>query len=67
LAAEMPVSLVVRAKTWVGRRPEAATLVEQHLLDVVDPSIHPVLAGSVLVATKSYANIVRLIYEPQYA
>ncbi len=57
----------------------AETLLKQHLLDVLDLSIHPVVAGRgklffregesaklKLVATKSFSRIVKLTYEPQY-
>jgi len=57
----------------------AETIFKQHLLDVLDISIHPVFAGSgkslfrdgqtanmKLVSTKSFSNIVKLTYEPQY-
>ncbi len=55
------------------------TLLKEHLLDVLDISIHPIFVGSgkllfrdgeraklKLVATKSFSNIVKLTYEPQY-
>jgi dihydrofolate reductase len=55
------------------------TLLKERLLDVLDISIHPVFLGSgkllfregeyaklKLVATKSFSNIVKLTYEPQY-
>jgi dihydrofolate reductase len=57
----------------------AETLLKHHLLDVLDLSIHPVVAGHgklffregenaklKLVATKSFSKIVKLTYEPQY-
>jgi dihydrofolate reductase len=57
----------------------AETLLKQHLLDVLDVSIHPIFAGSgkslfrdgqtanmKLVSTKSFSKIVKLTYEPQY-
>ena len=57
----------------------AETIFKQHLLDVLDISIHPVFAGSgkslfrdgqtanmKLVSAKSFSNIVKLTYEPQY-
>ncbi len=57
----------------------AETLVKQHLLDVLDVSIHPVFIGSgktlfrdgqtanmKLVSTKSFSKIVKLTFEPQY-
>jgi dihydrofolate reductase len=57
----------------------AETLLKQHLLDVLDISIHPVLAGSgkslfrdgqtasmKLVSAKSFSKIVKLTYEPQH-
>jgi dihydrofolate reductase len=55
------------------------SLLKQHLLDVLELSIHPVILGHgkplfregenvklKLVATKSFSNIVKLTYEPQY-
>jgi dihydrofolate reductase len=55
------------------------TLLKHRLLDVIDLSIHPVFAGHGrllfregesaklrLVSNKSFANIVKLTYEPQY-
>jgi dihydrofolate reductase len=55
-----------------------ATLFEQQLIDVLDLSIHPVIIGHgeqffrenrnaklKLIATKSFAKIVKLTYEPQ--
>jgi dihydrofolate reductase len=57
----------------------AQTLLEHHLLDVLDLSIHPVFAGSgqllfrdgmqakmKLVETRSFSHIVKLTFEPQY-
>ncbi|HEY4852666.1 MAG TPA: dihydrofolate reductase family protein [Streptosporangiaceae bacterium] len=57
----------------------AETLLKQHLLDVLDVSIHPVFIGSGktlfrdgqianmrLVSTKSFSKIVKLTFEPQY-
>jgi dihydrofolate reductase len=57
----------------------ARSLLKSQLLDVLDVSIHPVIAGSgrllfgedqaagmKLVATKTFSNIVKLTYEPQY-
>jgi dihydrofolate reductase len=57
----------------------AESLLNRHLIDVLDLSIHPIIAGHgklffrecqnvklKLVATKSFANIVKLTYEPQY-
>ena len=57
----------------------AETIFKQRLLDVLDISIHPVFAGSgkslfrdgqtanmKLISTKSFSNIVKLTYEPQY-
>jgi dihydrofolate reductase len=54
------------------------TLWRHDLVDVLDPSVHPVIAGHGklffrdgltaslrLVATKSFTNIVKLTYEPQ--
>jgi dihydrofolate reductase len=55
------------------------TLLKLKLLDVLDVSIHPVFVGTgkllfregeqaqmKLVATKTFSNIVKLTYEPQY-
>jgi dihydrofolate reductase len=55
------------------------TLLKHHLIDVLDLSIHAVILGQgkllfrenenaklKLVATKSFSNIVKLTYEPQY-
>jgi dihydrofolate reductase len=55
------------------------TLLKERLLDVLDISIRPIFMGSgkllfregessklKLVATKSFSNIVKLTYEPQY-
>ena len=55
------------------------TLLKERLLDVLDLSIHPLVVGSgklffregqnvklKLVATKSFSQIVKLTYEPQY-
>jgi dihydrofolate reductase len=57
----------------------AETLLKHKLLDVLDISIHPVVAGHGkpffregqnvnlnLVSTKSFSKIVKLTYEPQY-
>jgi dihydrofolate reductase len=57
----------------------AETLLSQQLLDVLDVSIHPVVAGSgkllfregrsagmKLVSVKGFSKIVKLTYEPQY-
>jgi dihydrofolate reductase len=57
----------------------AQALLKTRLLDVLDLSIHPFIAGSggllfhqdqaaamKLTATKSFSNIVKLTYEPQY-
>jgi dihydrofolate reductase len=57
----------------------AETLLEHHLLDVLDLSIHPLFVGSgkllfregrqtkmKLVETRSFSQIVKLTYEPQY-
>jgi dihydrofolate reductase len=57
----------------------AETLLKQHLLDVLDLSIHPLVVGRgrlffregenaklKLLATKSFSKIVKLTYEPQY-
>jgi dihydrofolate reductase len=54
-------------------------LLEHHLLDVLDLSIHPLFVGSgkllfregrqtmmKLVETRSFSQIVKLTYEPQY-
>ena len=62
-----------------GRGLLAETIFKQHLLDVLDISVHPVFVGSgkslfrdgqtanmKLVSTKSFSNIVKLTYEPQY-
>ena len=56
------------------------SLLKARLIDVVDLSIHPFIAGSggvlfhqehsatmKLTATKTFSNIVKLTYEPQYA
>jgi dihydrofolate reductase len=64
--------------TW-GHGLLAETLLKHQLLDVLDLSIHPVVAGRgklffregenanlKLVATKSFSKIVKLTYEPQY-
>jgi hypothetical protein len=57
----------------------AQALLKARLLDLLDPSVHPFIAGSggllvhqdqtvamKLTATKSLSNIVKLTYEPQY-
>jgi dihydrofolate reductase len=57
----------------------AQTLLKAELLDVLDLSVHPVIAGSggllfhdthtvamKLVAAKTFSKIVKLTYEPQY-
>jgi dihydrofolate reductase len=57
----------------------AQTLLKAQLLDVLDLSIHPIIAGSggllfhedhtaamKLTATKTFSNIVKLTFEPQY-
>jgi dihydrofolate reductase len=57
----------------------AQTLLKAELIDVLDLSIHPLVAGSggllfhqdqaaamKLTATKVFSNIVKLTYEPQY-
>ena len=57
----------------------AQTLLDRRLIDVLDLSIHPLIVGHgkllhqqgqsanlKLVATKAFANIVKLTYEPQY-
>jgi dihydrofolate reductase len=64
--------------TW-GHGLLAETLLKHQLLDVLDLSIHPVVAGHgklffrdgqganlKLVATKIFSKIVKLTYEPQY-
>jgi dihydrofolate reductase len=58
----------------------AQTLLEAQLIDVLDLSIHPFIAGSggllfhqehtaamELTSTKTFSNIVKLTYEPRYA
>ena len=63
----------------LGHGHLAETLLKQHLLDVLDLSIHPLVAGRgrlffrdgenaklKLLATKSFSKIVKLTYEPQY-
>ena len=63
-----------------GRGVLAQTLLKAQLIDVLDLSIHPFIAGSggplfhqehtapmKLTATKTFSNIVKLTYEPQYA
>jgi dihydrofolate reductase len=58
----------------------AQTLLKAQLIDVLDLSIHPFIAGSggllfhqehtaamKLAATKTFSSIVKLTYEPQYA
>ena len=55
------------------------TLLKHHLVDVLDLSIHPIVLGRgglffregeqtrmKLTATKTFSNIVKLTYEPQY-
>jgi dihydrofolate reductase len=62
-----------------GHGQLSQTLLKAQLLDVLDLAIHPVLAGSggalihqqltasmELVAAKTFSNIVKLSYEPQY-
>jgi dihydrofolate reductase len=62
-----------------GHGQLAQTLLKAQLLDVLDLSIHPIIAGSgglmfhenhtaamKLTATKSFSNIVKLTFEPQY-
>jgi dihydrofolate reductase len=62
-----------------GHGQLAQTLLEAQLLDVLDLSIHPIIAGSgelmfhenhtaamKLTAAKSFSNIVKLTFEPQY-
>jgi dihydrofolate reductase len=57
----------------------AETLLRQQLLDVIDISIHPLMAGSgglffrpgqavgmKLATVKAFSQIVKLTYEPQY-
>jgi dihydrofolate reductase len=64
--------------TW-GHGLLAETLLKQHLIDVLDVSIHPVVVGHgklffregenvklKLVGTKSFSKIVKLTFEPQY-
>jgi dihydrofolate reductase len=63
-----------------GHTQLAETLMRAALVDVLDVSIHPVLSGGAglllreglkqplrLVATKSFTNIVKITYEPQYS
>ena len=63
----------------LGHGHLAETLLKQHLLDVLDLSIHPLVVGRgrlffregenaklKLLATKSFSKIVKLTYEPQY-
>ena len=63
----------------LGHGHLAETLLKQHLLDVLDLSIHPLVEGRgrlffregenaklKLLATKSFSKIVKLTYEPQY-
>jgi dihydrofolate reductase len=67
-------NLLVFGHTLLGE-----SLLKHKLTDVIDVSIHPVIVGAgkqfwrngqsaklKLVATKSFANIVKLSYEPQY-
>jgi len=62
-----------------GHGQLAETLLRQHLLDVLDISIHPLAAGSgkllfrpgqdvdmKLAAVKGFSQIAKLTYEPQY-
>jgi len=62
-----------------GHGQLAETLLRQHLLDVLDISVHPLVAGSgkmffrpgqdvgmKLAAVKGFSQIVKLTYEPQY-
>jgi dihydrofolate reductase len=62
-----------------GHTRLAESLMKSRLIDVLDLSIHPVLVGSgkrffregqdvslKLVAAKTFSNIVKLTYEPQY-
>ena len=62
-----------------GHGQLAQTLLKARLLDVLDLSIHPIIAASggllfhedhtaamKLVATKTFSNIVKLTFEPQY-
>jgi dihydrofolate reductase len=62
-----------------GHGQLAQTLLKAQLLDVLDLSIHPIIAGSggllfhedhtvamKLTATKSFSSIVKLTFEPQY-
>ena len=63
----------------LGHGHLAETLLKQHLLDVLDLSIHPLVEGRgrlffregenaklKLLATKSFSKIVKLTYEPHY-
>ena len=62
-----------------GHTQLAETLFKSRLIDVLDLSIHPIIVGSgkqlfrdgqtanlKLIATKTFSNIVKLSYEPQY-
>jgi dihydrofolate reductase len=62
-----------------GHGQLAQTLLKAQLLDVLDLSIHPIIAASggllfhenhtaamKLIATKIFSNIVKLTFEPQY-
>ena len=64
--------------TW-GHGVFAESLLQRQLIDVIDLSMHPVVAGQgrlffraghaaslKLVATKAFSKIVKLTYEPQY-
>ena len=63
-----------------GHGQLAETLLRQRLVDVLDVSIHPIVAGSgellfregqdadmKLVAVKAFSEIVKLTFEPRYA
>ena len=63
-----------------GHTSLAESLFQQQLIDALDLSIHPIMAGAgkqffrdglradlKLVATKSFSKIVKLSYEPQYS
>ncbi len=62
-----------------GHGQLAETLLQHRLLDILDLSIHPLLAGSggllfrdgpvvpmTLLATKSFSSIIKLTYQPDY-
>ena len=63
-----------------GHTRLAEALLQQHLIDVIDLSIHPIIVGHGkqffregqavklrLTATKCFSKIVKLTYEPQYS